>query len=256
MNSKQTTYISNPFKVIFSGFGNLFKYNQNLSIILLVASVFMSGGSYIPGDPIIGTVTPSLSDEQITAILIIVAVTLIILVPIIIFLTTMYNGIAAYTVLKTAEQKTTTFKEAWAASLSKFWIILGINVVVGLKVIGGLLLFVVPGIRAMLRYNMVHLFIFDQDTGIKESITRSKALTKDHLIEIFGMTFAAGIIPIVGGLMAIGGQSVMYPQLTQLKSTAHSKPPVHWLNYLAFIVFGGLFAFIVLIATVIGLALS
>ncbi len=119
-----------------------------------------------------------------------------------------------------------------------------------LKVLGGLLLFIIPGIRAMLRYNMVHMFVFDENTGVIESINKSKALAKDHLIEVFGMTFASSLIPFVGGIMAIGGQSVMYPQLKQLKSAPHQKPKVHWLNYLAFIlwlIFSLFIALIVLI---------
>lgn len=233
---KQSSYISNPFKVIFTGLGNLFKYNQNLTIILLIASLLGTGGSYIPGDPWSVNSDVHLSNDQIRAIFIGIAVAVLILLPIVIFLTTMYNGLAAYTALKTSQNKTVTFGEAWKLSLNKFWTILGINIIVGLKVLGGLLLFIVPGIRAAMRYNMVHMHIFDQNAGVKDSISRAKALTKDHLIEIFGMTFAAAIIPVVGGILGIGGQSVMYSQLTALKSSKHQKPSVHWLNYLAFII--------------------
>lgn len=251
MNKIQTMYVSNPFKIIFDGTGNLFKYNQNLAIILLVASLFMYGGSYIPGNPTSETGTFNPTSEQITIILIVIGVTLIILLPLIIFITTMYSGVAAYTALKTNQQERVTFKQAWNISLNKFWVLLGINIIVGLKVLGGLILFIVPGIRAILRYNMVHFFVFDQNTGVSDSISKSKALAKDHLIEIFGMTFAAGIIPVVGSLMTIGGQSIMYPQLIKLKSAPHEKPAVHWLNYLAFIIFGTFILFSLLITLLV-----
>ena len=254
MNTTQTNYISNPFKVIFAGFGNMFKYNQHLSIILLIASLFMSGGGSLSDASGASSDSFNPSHEQVIIILIVVGVLLLALVPLIIFLSTMYYGIASYTALKTARHETTTFKEAWNTSLRKFWTILGINIIVGLKVLGGLLLFIIPGIRAMLRYNMVHMFVFDENTGVKDSVGKSKELAKDHLIEIFGMTFAAGIIPIVGGLMQIGGQSVMYPQLRQLKSTPSQKPHVHWLNYLAFVIFSVIFGFIALL--VVGLSIA
>lgn len=235
--NKNTSYISNPFKVIFTGLSNLFKYNQNLAIILLVVGLLGSGGQALPGNSSSSSFT-SPSSEQIMTILVVVAVAMIILLPLFIFLGTMYNGIAAFTALNTSRQKTVTFAEAWKASLNKFWTLLGINIIVGLKVIGGLLLFIVPGIRAALRYNMVHIHVFDQNTGVSDSIDRAKLLTKDHLIEVLGMTFAAGIVPIVGNIMAVGGQSIMYSQLMTLKSSAHEKPPVHWLNYLVFIIIG------------------
>lgn len=248
--NKSNLYVSNPFRVIFTGFSNLFKYNQNLAIILLVVSL-LGSGSYYQGDLKVGN-SLNLSNDQMTAILIGVAIAVMILLPIIVFLTTMFNGIAAFTALKTSQQQTVTFKQAWKASLDKFWTLLGINVIVALKVIGGLFLLVIPGIRAALRYNMVHLFVFDQNTGVKESIGQSKSLAKDHLIEIFGMTFAAGIIPIVGGVMTIGGQSVMYSQLTTLKSSQHEKPPVHWLNYLGIIILCS----IILLGILVGLAIA
>ncbi len=247
----QSSYISNPFKIIFDGISNMFKYNQNVSIILLIASLFMTGGGFTSGSPDFSdSQASSISSDQIMAILVIFGIVLLLLTPIFIFLYTMYSGIASYTALNTSRQNTITFKEAWKTVLGKFWIILGINVVVMLKVLGGLLLFIIPGIRAMLRYNMVHMFVFDENTGVIESINKSKALAKDHLIEVFGMTFASSLIPFVGGIMAIGGQSVMYPQLKQLKSAPHQKPKVHWLNYLAFIlwlIFSLFIALIVLI---------
>lgn len=250
--NKHISYISNPFKVIFTGLGNLFTYNQNLTIILLIVGLLGSGGGFFPGDTTIDNPNINISDDQLMAIFIGIAIAATILIPIIVFLTTMYNGLVAFTALKTSQQKTATFSEAWNASLNKFWTILGINIIVGLKILGGLILFIIPGIRAALRYNMVHMHVFDQDTGVKESTSRAKLLTKDHLIEILGMSFAAGIIPIVGGILAIGGQSVMYTQLMDLKSTKHEKPDVHWLNYLAFIVF----AVLVLLAALIVLILA
>lgn len=244
MNKIHTNYTSNPFKVIFDGFANMFKYNQNLSIILLVA-YFLTQGSYIFSNSTFQSlkVSPP-TNEQLAIIVTVFLIIFILMIPLMIFFSTMLYGISAFTALKTSQQQTATFKQAWDATIHKFWTILGITIVVGLKVLGGFLLFIIPGVRAGLRYNMVYMFVFDHNLGVRDSISKSKELTKDHLIEVLGMTFASGVIPFVSSIMAVGGQSIMYKQLTDLKSTPHEKPAVHWLNYLIFIVFGTLFMFI------------
>lgn len=208
-----------------------------MSIILLITSLFMSSGNWFFS----GTPSPSNgqtgsgASEQMAIIFVIFAIIILLLSPLWIFLYTMYTGMAAYTALSTSKQKTITFKEAWTVTLSKFWVILGINIIVLFKIFFGILLFIIPGIRAILRYNMVLMFVFDDNTKVFDSINKSKELSKDHLMEIYGMSFLANIIPIIGGLAAIGGQSFMYPQLRQLKSGPHKKPDVHWLNYIGVI---------------------
>lgn len=247
-----TSYISNPFKVIFKGFENLFKYNQNLSIILLISSVLVYGGTYINSSSSNFFRTSEPTKEQIIPLLLIIGFFILIFIPIYIFFIVMYNGISAYTIIKTNQEQTTTFKEAWNTTLQKFWIILGVNIIVTLKIIGGIILFVIPGVRASLRYNLVYIFIFDNNSGVSDAIRRSKNLTKGHLTEIFGMNFASVIIPIVGGLMAIGGKSIIYRQLTQLQTDSSlTKPSVHWLNYLGFVLFGVFLLFIAFIVVII-----
>lgn len=253
-DKQQTTYISNPFKVIFKGFENLFKYNQNLSIILLIFTLVLSSGSYLDANIDSTMLNNNPRQTTIVAIFAFVLIFLLILIPIFMFLLFMFTGITAYTIVKTNNQQTGNFKEAWKVTLSKFWTIVATDVIVFLKIFGGLLLFIVPGIRAMLRYSIVHIFIYDKNVKASEAVAMSNELTKGHLMEILGMTFASGIIPIVGGLMGIGGQSIIYKQLSELKTTNSSKPPTHWLNYLAFILFGIiLFIILIIVLLIFGL---
>lgn len=228
-------YQSNPFKLIFLGLNKLFTKNQNLSIIILILSMGASGG-WLPIDLIqTFNISGGLSNLENMTIYKILLIILTIFLPIFIFLSTMYSGLSAYLITATINNKTADFKSAWKASLNKFWIILGVDLIVGLKVLGGLLLFIIPGIRAALRYNFVHILIFDKNLGVKQSINKSKQLSKNHLTEIMGVTFASSIIPIVGWLALMGGLSSLYIQLTFLKSSSFKKPPVHLLNYFVYL---------------------
>ena len=258
MQDKQpTTYISNPFRVVFKGFENLFKYNQNLSIILLIYTLVLSSGSYFDANLDSSVLNNNSSQTVIVLIIVLSLIFLLVILPIFMFLLFMFNGITPYTIVKTNDQQTGSFKEAWKITLSKFWTIVATDAIIFLKIFGGLLLFIVPGVRAMLRYSIVHIFIYDKNVKASEAVEMSKELTKGHLMEILGMSFASGIIPIVGGLMGIGGQAIIYKQLSELKASGSPKPPMHWLNYLAFIVIGIILFIVLLIILIIGgLALS
>lgn len=258
--SHNKPYISNPFKLMFDGFGHMYSINQNLTIVLLVIGAlgsFSGWGGGFPSNFDSGNTSTSGVGQTIdplflAAIITLVVVVVLIFMSAVIFLTTMYSGMAAYTAWNTAQNKTVTFESAFKTVLQKFWRIVFINLIVGLKVFGGLLLFIVPGIRAMLRYQMVLMPVFESDANHKQAIATSKAITKGHLIEIFGLSVAGGIIPLIGGTLKIGGYSIMYPQLKQVHQTGE-KPKIHWLNYLGFILLGAVLLTIPAIALMIWL---
>lgn len=251
---KDVEFESNPFKVIFNGFDKLFKYNQTMAIILLVFSVLGFFGQFFNYgfDGGSSQSTASGSGVESTAIVTVILVLLFIFFVAALFIGTFVNGLTAYVVYMTAKKETTTFGEAAKVVIGKFWTIFYVQILVFLRILGGTLLFIVPGIRASLRYNMVLLPIFEENASAKQAIAKSKAITKNHLIEIFGMVVAAGIIPLVGQLMQTGGQVVMYPQLNELHVSGERGPKVHWLNYLAFYL---LLGFVVFISLIVGLVL-
>lgn len=256
-NAKQE-YISNPFKLIFKGFDSLFKHNQTMSIVILALTLLGSFGQIFnaAGSSTTGGAAASSSANtgaEIALIVALISIASLLFIAAILFFGTIINGAIAYVVYKTSKSETTNFSETMHAVFGKFWTILGVQIVVGLKILGGLLLFIIPGIRAALRYNFVLLPIFDEDATVGKAMQRSKQLTKDHLIEVFGMVTAAAIIPIVGPLMQYGGQSVMYPQLKRLKDSNGAKPPVHWLNYLGFVLIG---LFVLFIAMIVGIIVA
>lgn len=240
----KVTFESNPFKVIFRGFDNLFKYNQTLAIILLVFSALGAFGQFfnfgLDGMDGSSTASPQLATSTVVIIVIVATVIGLVLLIGAFFLGTIINGFVAYVAYKTSREETTTFSEAIKVVVAKFWTILWIQVLVFFRVLGGLVLLIIPGIRALLRYDMVLFPVFDENANAKQAIIRSKAITKNHLIEIFGMNVAASLIPLVGQLFQVGGRSVMYPQLKQLQASGATRPKVHWLNYLALLLVVGL----------------
>jgi hypothetical protein len=256
---------SNPFKVIFNGFSNLFKYNQTLAIVILIVSLFgvfgqMFNPGYFGGGGGGTSTSSSTSTGEPTAdivgiILLVIFIIALISLPVIIFISTMYSGFVSYVAWKTSRQETTDFGEAIGAVWKKFWTVLWANTIVFFKILGGLILFIVPGIRAAMRYNMVLFPIFDEDANARQAIAKSKEVTRGHLLEIFGMNVAAAIIPLVSQTMLIGGQSIMYPQLKHLGDKKAAKPKVHWLNYLGFILLG-LFLVVVSLITPLVLAFA
>jgi hypothetical protein len=254
--TKPVQFESNPFKVIFWGFDKLFKHNQTMAIVLLAVSVFSSFGQFFDygvGDTP-GSSTSSESSPASAALVGAIVVMIIIFIAAAIFIGTMINGIMSYVAYATSKHQTVTFSQSIKAVWEKFWTILWIEVLVVLRVLGGTLLFIIPGIRAALRYDMALFPVFEGNANAEEAIAKSKAVTKDHLLEIFGMSVAAGIIPFVGQLFKVGGQAIMYPQLKALHESGAPKPKVHWLNYLGFILLGGLVLLIVLVASIITVA--
>lgn len=248
-------YISNPFKLMFEGFGNMYKINQNMTIVLLVVSALGSfgyGGGYSGGGTGGSTTGSEALDPAIIAMIILVVTVFVIVFTVVgSFIWTMYTGMAAYIAWNTSQNKSVTFEESFRAVFKKFWRIFYINFIVFWKVLGGTLLFIVPGVRASLRYQMVLMPVFESDADHKQAIETSKAITKGHLIEIFGLGIASGIIPFIGDALKVGGQSIMYPQLRHLQTSGEEKPKVHWLNYLGFFLIAGLFLFISFLTMII-----
>jgi hypothetical protein len=245
---------SNPFKSCFSGLDRLFQHNLRPAIaILMVGALFGMPGfvnSFATGKNT-QTATPATAPDLSAGV--IVAIIVGVLVAIIIFtaVSTIFSGVMNYVVYKTMKGERTTIKEALAATMNKFWTILAIHILVGLKVLGGIILFIIPGIRAGLRYQMTLLPMFDEDLKARAAMRRIKDLTKDHLLEIFGIVSVAALIFPINSLVQMGGESVMYHQLKSLKASGAPKPPVHWLNYIGFIMLAGFMAFVAFIVLLV-----
>ncbi len=114
-----------------------------------------------------------------------------------------------------------------------------------LKIIGGYILFIIPGIRAQLRYEALPYVIMNDNTiSAKAAVAQTKELYQKHLMEVFGIRFFAGIVPVIGQAFAAGGIGLSMQQLQAYKQAQLATPKTHWLNYLGLILFGLFFLFI------------
>jgi len=237
-------FISNPFTSSFEGMSKLFKHNQTPALVILVLSFFgaifnLFSSLPFPSD---SSTTNGTVENEVAAPIVAFAVTAgIILMIISIVVGVLYAGVVNYVTWKTSRGESADLGEALRETMKRFWRILAIQIIVGLKVFIGIIFFIVPGIRAALRYQMVLIAMFDEDLGIQQSMDRVKKLTHQNLMEVFGIMTVSQLLFPVAILIQMGGESVLYPQLKQLKDNNLPKPETHWLNYLGFIIFAGFF---------------
>ncbi len=258
---KQPVYNSNPFSRTFKGLDLLFKYNQSIALVLLIISLVTGllqfAGNFVPSSgrddtaslPDIGHLEPANVALLVGGLIILGLIS----AALVALISTYINGITKYVAWKTSRRETTSFSESFHEVTKRFWTILVVQVVTTLKIIGGFLLFVIPGIRAALRYEMVLFPVFEENLNSKQAMKRIKQLTKGRLIEVFGIQTVATIIPVIGLLLAMGGEAVMYPELKALKASGAKGPKPHWLNYIGLIV---LSAFLVIISLFVVLLIN
>jgi len=247
---KTTEYISNPFVSTFRGLGRLFDVNQTLTIIALVVGLFWQFGQMWSPFPGGGDSSTNTSGSTIEPVLIAIIICVVLAAIIFGVVISVYvSGLYAYLASSTIRKKTVGLGDAIRAVSSKFATLLWALFIVFLKIFGGFLLFIIPGIRASLRYAFVPLMIIHDDMNAKQAIKTSKQQTKGRLMEIFGIQTVGTIVPIVGGLLLIGGQVIYYPQMVAWHTSGQPKPKTHWLNYL------GILLILLLLALVAGITL-
>jgi uncharacterized membrane protein len=95
-----------------------------------------------------------------------------------------------------------------------FWQYLATSILVGLIVIGGLLLLIVPGIIWLLKYQFAMPLIVDKKLDITESIRKSGEITKGHKGWLFGFAIVLGLVNIGGALLLLVGLLVTIPLTT------------------------------------------
>lgn len=117
--------------------------------------------------------------------------------------------IIPYLQLKSAQNKRVTAATAFNEGVGFFWRILGLGILVGLLVLGGFLLFVVPGVIMIRRYVMAPYYLIDQDLSIREAMRKSAEASKPYskylwfVIGVSGLLSLTSIIPIIGAPISL-----------------------------------------------------
>ncbi len=237
MTTKKATseYISNPFTLSFRAFGNLTQYNMGWFVALLIIEV-LNISSSILNEPTVSSESGGLSASVVALVSLLVLAALVIAFVVSVY----FYGMFSYVSLQSAAGKSVRFKEAFNETKKRFApLALGL-LNAGVRVIGGLLLFIVPGIRAILRYTVLPYIIMSQPAGEvsgADAVARSKAITKSRLMEVLGVV-TMNIIPLIGSSLTIAGEGALYNQLAKYHDKKLEKPKIHWLNYIGFIIAG------------------
>lgn len=199
--------------IIIDGISKLYKVNPKFSWFLIIISI-LSAFSNVSGDEknAPSTANPDLSvsggEFLFVALVFAVIFTLAIVLGILI------QGMISYATYQATLKKTPSIGECWQAAKEKFWVLLEVTIRSALKIIGGLLLLIIPGLRAICRYNMAYIAVFDQkDASAKEIMDFSKKQTKDNLLIVFLMLLGSAIVMPLSAFIQYGGQVGIYPHL-------------------------------------------
>lgn len=251
-------YDSNPFTLTFNALGRFFNTNVNWAIVVIALAVisfvgqaisdlvrFISEGSLSDAPPDFSQFSsgPAPDPAVVVAVVIVVfclAVTAIVVTSII---GAFINGMFSYVALNSEAGKTIGFSEAFNATIKRFWRLLLSQLLANLKIFGWTLLFIIPGIVAGYRFQLLPYLIMSEsenEKGIGDSHNKTKALVKGRLWELFGISFVAGIVPFVGSLLGLSGKASFYKQLQATAHAPEKRPKIHWLNFIGLILGGAL----------------
>lgn len=106
-------------------------------------------------------------------------------------------------------------------------------------IIGGLFLFIIPGLIAVARLSLSIIVFYEEDLGPWEAIKRSFILTKGRTHEMFGALFASLLITggsygLLSGPVLVSPLLGRYYDFRKVKAPGSPQPPVHYLNYIGY----------------------
>ncbi len=266
MSSKEIevpVYDSNPFTLSFKGFGLLIDYAKGVFIAILVFSFlgFLANiASYIPDNSVKGSPNSGASSVTNTAaadsvnwalvggITALVIGVLFVVIAVSVLISAAYNGFVAAGAVAAIERRKITAGEAFSEMGSRFGVLFSAHFSVALRTIGGYLLFIVPGVRAQLRYqSMPYIIMANKDISAANAIQSSKNLYRNHLMEAMGISTVGALIPFIGSAITASGMAMSVQQLTAYSKLGKATPKTHILNYIGLIFFALIFVFAALL---------
>ncbi len=132
--------------------------------------------------------------------------------------------------LKCARMQKVTYETAWATSKKFWWRYLILSIAVGLTIVVGFLLFIIPGFIFLRRYFLSSYALIDQDLSTGDSMRVSSKLSRGRPALIFGvlgvdiLIVIPNFIPFIGSFITFVLQiayfcapAIRYDQLRALK---------------------------------------
>lgn len=253
-SEEKLTYDSNPFTLSFRAFGLFIDFARGVFIAMLVIGFLSFAGDIVSSLPNffinssestettqIGNGSAEFSMDSINWGLIALVsgavLTFMLFIATIVFiLGTAYKGFVAVGAVSAVDRKPISIGEAFSAMTDRFGTLLIAELMILVRVIGGLLLFTIPGVRAYLRYQSVpYIIMKDKDVTSSQALSQSKTTYKNHLLEVFGLSTVGAIIPVIGQAFFAPGMAMSLKQITYYQNQKLDMPPTHWLNYIGFI---------------------
>lgn len=136
-----------------------------------------------------------------------------------------------YVQLRGAQERQVTLGEALRTGLKYFWRFYGVTILVGLIVLGGFILLIVPGVFMIKRYYLAQFYLYDQNVGVLEAMRRCAADSKKYSGAIWGLlgvSFLIGLpsviaifwlVSMVLQLVYYCAPAVRYLQIKEISST-------------------------------------
>jgi hypothetical protein len=269
----QVRFNNNPWTLAFDSLSRAFKINQNPAIAIIVGSIIMD------------TLTQGADESTRAGVLAFGVIFSLGFTLVSLFVATLWSGFTAHVGLKNAKAERTEVGLSLKAGLAKLWQVFAINFMVGLF---GLLCFIPSiivliigavfmamdqtgvaagifiasallgaagaffAIRITFQRALSLFALYDENSGVFGSMSRSVALTKGRLMEIWGVSFTS-IVPFVGELLKVCGLGSHYLQLKVYRDHNTEMPKVHILSWLPLFFVGGIALIVMLLGGLIAL---
>jgi uncharacterized membrane protein len=238
MATKKVTYISNPLELVQPSAAAL---GKNLAALIGLIGVIVGVWILAAATSVIW-LTQQLTDSFTNpfGIALFLAIGASILAFLISLLLYPSSNIV---LLASAQDKKIGLKQALKQGMPYIWRTLGVSVLMILATIGGLILFIIPGLIFFAWFLLSPYVVVNENLGVIESMKRSKQIIKGRVWELWGLIMlpsAASAIPFIGGIVSfvlsiamIPATAIRYVQLSTIKE--QDRPAVHWSNYLVLV---------------------
>lgn len=114
-----------------------------------------------------------------------------------------------YVELQSVKGKKVSLEEALKKGLSYFWRFVGLSLLVGLLVVAGFILLIIPGLFMLRRYFLAAYYLYDQNLSISDAMKRSAEESKQFSGAVWGVLGVTillqlpSVIPVFGGIASL-----------------------------------------------------
>lgn len=227
-------YESNPFNLIGS---SIEAYKVNIrGLIFALVSLFVAiflilGAGIATAVAIIAQGrggAGSITDLGLAVLFGLIAIVLLFLL----YAIFIQNFITVIMVAATQNQKLSI----WSATKKTFRLLprlIAADILVTLAVLGGLLLFIIPGLIFMAWFSLTRVAVVKEGLRPVAALKRSRQLVREHLTETWGLQ---GLQSTILGIVMLAAQPIRFTQLDALKQGQLQKVKIHWTNYLSIMI--------------------